>query len=129
MGPSAMSWTRNLAFPTGSKCARSSPGATVLLLNHCYQPADSPYQARHAIFVREGAEERYDRLDEIPEVMRSRLLSLRGFDAEGMMLDADVTDGSEVETLIERLFANPAIAYIQVHNAKRGCYSGRIDRA
>ena len=45
------------------------------------------------------------------------------------MLDADVTDGSEVETLIERLFANPAIAYIQVHNAKRGCYSGRIDRA
>lgn len=116
-------------FPDRIEMREVEPGATVLLLNHCYQPADSPYQARHAIFVREGAEERYDRLDEIPEVMRSRLLSLRGFDAEGMMLDADVTDGSEVETLIERLFANPAIAYIQVHNAKRGCYSGRIDRA
>lgn len=116
-------------FPDRIEMREVEPGATVLLLNHCHQPADTPYRARHAIFVREGAEEMYDRMNEIPEVMRNRLLSLRGFDAEGMMRDADVVDGSEIETLIERLLSNPAIAYIHVHNARQGCYSGQIDRA
>ena len=37
---------------------------------------------------------------------------------------------SEVDPrpLIERLFANPDVDYIHVHNARRGCYSGRVDR-
>jgi Protein of unknown function (DUF1203) len=46
-----------------------------------------------------------------------------------MMLDADVVSGPDIETLIARLFKNPQLAYIHAHNAKRGCYSGRIDRA
>jgi hypothetical protein len=68
-------------------------------------------------------------VDEVPEVMRTRLLSLRAYDAEGMMLDADVVDGKEIESVIARFFATPHVAYIHAHNAKRGCYSGRIDRA
>jgi hypothetical protein len=104
-------------------------GEKLLLLNHVCQPADTPYRATHAIFVREGAENVYDRVDEVPEVMRTRLLSLRAYDTEGMMLDADVVDGQHVEGVIARFFASPLIAYIHAHNAKRGCYSGRIDRA
>jgi hypothetical protein len=61
--------------------------------------------------------------------MRARLLSLRAFDADGMMIDADIAEGAAVEPLIARLFANPAVHYIHAHNAKRGCYAGRIDRA
>jgi hypothetical protein len=61
--------------------------------------------------------------------MRVRLLSLRAYDAAGMMLDADVAEGADIEKLIARLFANPEVSYIHAHNAKRGCYSGRIDRA
>jgi hypothetical protein len=101
----------------------------VLLINHVSQPADTPYRASHAIFVREGAEETYDRVGEVPEVMRLRLLSLRAFDRDGMMVDADVVEGKEIESMIERLFANPDVDYIHAHNARRGCYSGRIDRA
>jgi hypothetical protein len=63
-------------------------------------------------------------VDEVPEVMRTRLLSLRAFDRGGMMLDADVVDGQ----YIQRFFINVDVSYIQVHNAKRGCYSGRVDR-
>ncbi|MGP9819810.1 DUF1203 domain-containing protein [Salinarimonas sp. NSM] len=105
------------------------PGETVLLLNHVSQPADTPYRASHAIFVREGARETYDRVGEVPEVMRIRLLSLRAFDAHGMMRDADVVDGAAVEPLIERLLADPDVRTIHVHYAKRGCYSGAIERA
>lgn len=105
------------------------PGETVLLLNHVCQPADTPYRASHAIFVLEGAEETYVSVDEIPEVMRVYLQSLRAFDADGMMVAAEVAMGDEVEPTIERLFENPRTAYIHAHNAKQGCYAGRIDRA
>ena len=70
-----------------------------------------------------------DRVDEIPDVMRARLLSLRAFDKDGMMLDGDVVEGRQIEGVVERLFANSEVAYIHVHYAKRGCYSGRIERA
>ena len=116
-------------FPDRIEMRDAEPGETLLLLNHMCQPADTPYRATHAIFVREGAEETYDRVDEIPDVMRVRLLSLRAYDKEGMMLDADVVDGRQIEAVIERFFADPKVAYIHAHNAKRGCYSGRIDRA
>lgn len=116
-------------FPTELGMREAKRGETVLLLNHVCQPADTPYRASHAIFVREGATERYDAIGQIPEVMRSRLLSLRAYTDGGMMLDADVVEGAEMEPVIERLFANPEVKYIHAHNAKRGCYSGRIDRA
>ena len=116
-------------FPDRIEMRDVTVGENVLLLNHVCQPADTPYRASHAIFVREGAEQTYDRVDDVPEVMRTRLLSLRAYDAQGMMLDADVIDGSDIESVIARFFASPVVAYIHVHNAKRGCYSGRIDRA
>ena len=117
------------AFPCRVEMRDAAPGETVLLLNHVYQPADTPYRASHAIFVREGAAATYDRVNEAPAVMRARLLSLRAFDADGMMVDADVVDGSVVESLIARLLANADVSYIHAHYAKRGCYAGRIDRA
>jgi len=103
-------------------------GERVLLLNHVCQPANTPYRATHAIFVREGAETTYDRAGEIPEVLRIRPLSLRAFDAEHMMIDADLAEGEQVEPLIRRLLENPGVAYIHAHYAKRGCYAGKIDR-
>ena len=116
-------------FPDRVTMRDAELGETVLLLNHLSQPAASPYRATHAIFVREGAARAYDSVNEVPEVMRTRLLSLRAFDEAGMMVDADVAEGAAIEPLIARLFADPAVHYIHAHNAKRGCYAGRIDRA
>ena len=107
----------------------AEPGETLLLLNHEHQPAATPYRATHAIFVREGATTAYSREDEIPEAMRSRMLSLRAFDAAHLMVDAELVDGREAEAAIARLFAQPAVAYLQAHYATRGCYAARIDRS
>jgi hypothetical protein len=103
-------------------------GETLLLLNHTCQPANSPYHAKHAIFVREGAENAYQAVNEIPEVMQTRMLSLRGFDQSGMMLEGEIAQGPDIAPMIEQIFANSKVDYIHAHNAKRGCYSGRIDR-
>jgi hypothetical protein len=116
-------------FPDRIEMRDAEVGERLLLLNHICQPADTPYRASHAIFVREGAENTYDRVDEVPDVMRTRLLSMRAYDALGMMLDADVVNGRQIEDVITRFFLSSQIAYIHAHNAKRGCYSGRIDRA
>lgn len=107
----------------------AAPGETVLLLNHVCQPADTPYRASHAIFVLEGADRKWvGAINEIPEIMLTYLQSLRGFDKEGMLVEADVAMGEQVQPTIERLFSNPNISCILAHNAKQGCYAGRIDR-
>jgi len=117
------------AAPDRIELRDAEPGENVLLLNHAYLDLGSPYDGRHAIFVREGATERYDECDRVPDAMRRRLMSVRAFDAAGTMLDADVVDGRDIESLIERLLANPAAAFLQAHHAKRGCYAARIERA
>ena len=116
-------------FPDRIELRDLEPGETALLLNFAHQPADTPYRATHAIFVREGAEAAFAAVGEVPEVMRLRPLSLRAFDADHMMVDADLVDGREAEGLIARLLDNPQVAYIQAHYAKRGCYAARIERA
>ena len=103
-------------------------GESVLLLNYDHQPADTPYRQQGPIFVREtGA--RFDAENVIPPALARRSLSLRGFDANHMMIEADIVDGAEAVQLVERFFANPAVAYIHAHYAKRGCYAARFDRA
>ncbi|MEO8491882.1 DUF1203 domain-containing protein [Pseudomonas sp.] len=116
-------------FPDRIEMKDAEVGETVLLLNHVCQPADTPYRASHAIFIREWATQAYDAVNEVPEVMRVRLLSLRAFSQEGMMLDAEVVEGWVMEPVIERMLADPQVSYLHVHNAKQGCYSGRVDRA
>jgi hypothetical protein len=120
---------RHPGFPERIALRDARPGESVLLVNHVHQPADTPYRASHAVFVAESAGETFDRIDEVPEVLRLRLLSLRAFDAEHMLVDADVVHGREVEPVIERLLGDPRVAYVQAHFAKPGCYACRIERA
>jgi hypothetical protein len=103
-------------------------GEPVLLLNYEHQAAATPYRARHAIFVREGARRAARYEGTVPPVLARRLLSIRAFDASGMMVDADVLDGGALHARIPGFFANPAVAYLHAHNAKPGCFAARIDR-
>ena len=116
-------------FPDRIEMRDMEPGEVALLVNYTHQPAATPYRSSHAIFIREGAEAAYDAVDQIPDVLRIRLLSLRAFDGADMMVEADVVDGSDARATIEQWLAQPAVSYIHVHNAKRGCYAARVERA
>jgi len=115
-------------FPCRVSLKDAQPGESLLLLNYEHLPVDSPYRSTHAIFVNENAQERYDEIDRVPEVMLARLLSVRSFDASGMMLDAEVLEGAQLDAAIPRFFEEPRAHYLHVHNAKRGCFSARVDR-
>lgn len=106
----------------------ASPGETVLLLNYEHLAVDTPYRSRHAIYVREAAQQASVYEDEVPPALSRRLLSLRGFDASDMMIDADVVEGAVAEGLIRRLLDDPRTAYIHAHFARRGCFAARIER-
>ena len=103
-------------------------GETALLLNWTHQPADTPYRASHAIFVREAPTPEFDETGIVPPALRRRVLSLRAFDARHHMVNADLASGAEIENRIGALFADARVAYLHAHYAKPGCYAARIER-
>ena len=119
----------NPGFPCRVSLQDAQPGETVILVNYEHLAVASPYRSGHAVYVREKAEQAQPQINEVPEVLRTRLLSLRAYDDQGMMIEADVIPGRDVEALIEHLFANPRTQFIHAHNARPGCFAARIDRA
>jgi len=116
-------------FPCRVSLEDAHPGETVLLLNYEHLAVASPYRSTHAIYVRENAQVARLEVNETPEVLRTRLLSLRAFDSAGMMIEADVTHGRDIESVIQRMLANELVAFIHAHNAKPGCFAARIVRS
>jgi hypothetical protein len=116
-------------FPCRVSLTDRDPGEKVLLLNHVSHDVANPYRASHAIFVTEGAEQPAEYVDEVPPVFETRVLSLRGFDKDGMMTEAVLTQPGEADAGIRKLFSNPEVEIIHAHNATRGCFSARIERA
>jgi len=116
-------------FPDRIEVRDLDIGERAILLNYEHQPSNTPYRARHAIFVREGAEQALDVVDQLPEVIRIRPISLRAFNGAGEMLDADLVHGADLIPVIKHFLTNPEVAYLHAHYAKRGCYAARIIRA
>lgn len=115
-------------FPCRISLRDADPGEPVLLLSYEHQGVATPYRSSGPIFVRQAASGQAMIDNEVPQEMRGRLYSARGYDAAGMMVDADVAEGAEIEPLIERLFGDTRINYIHLHHARRGCYACRVDR-
>jgi hypothetical protein len=108
----------------------AAAGETSILLHYPHHTsATSPYRASGPIFVRQGVKQSASFVNEVPAQQRTRLLSVRAYDTDGIMLDAEVLPGEELEPLIARFFARDDVAFLHAHNARPGCYSCRIDRA
>lgn len=116
------------AFPCRISLTDAEVGDEVLLINHEHLPVDSPYRSRHAIYIRAN-ETTFDAVDQVPDMLRRRLLSLRAFDDAGMMTGCDVVEGPDLEPAIGLLLADSKAAYLHAHFARPGCYAARIDRS
>ena len=118
-------------LPCRVSMQHAHPEEELVLVNYEHLPVNSPYRARHAIYVRKSADQAFDAVDTVPEVMAlpARVLAARAYDAEHMLIEAEIIQGGEVAAVFDRMLANPRVGYLQVHNAKHGCYSGRVERA
>ena len=108
--------------------ADAEAGDELLLLPFEHLSTGSPYRASGPVFVRRGARRAVLAPGEIPPYVTRRWMSVRAYDADDMMVAAEVCDGAEVRAVIERLIADEAVAFIHLHNAKRGCFSCRVER-
>ncbi|MDP3852118.1 DUF1203 domain-containing protein [Phenylobacterium sp.] len=122
--------TAAIGFPCRITLEDAQAGDTLLLLNYEHQPAETPYRSRHAIFVNESATQTRRAANEIPGCLAVRPhIALRAYDEAGMMTAAEISPGADLAPVIERMLANPQVAYLHAHNAGRGCFAARIDRA
>ena len=118
---------QNGGYPCRVSLTDATPGETVILVNYEHHRVDSPYRSSFAVYVREG-EQRFDAIDEVPAQLRKRTLALRGYDASGMLRNADIVEGKQLEDGIAAMFAEANVAYIHAHFAKPGCYAALIER-
>jgi Protein of unknown function (DUF1203) len=116
-------------YPCRVSLQDAREGERLLLLPYDHHRVDSPYRASGPVYVREAAQQAHPAAGEVPALLRSRVLSLRAYDARGMMVWAEVVPGTEVEAAISQLFAIERVAYLHIHYAKPGCYACRVERA
>lgn len=116
-------------YPCRVSLADAEVGETVILTPFTHHEVDSPYRASGPIYVRQGASTARPGVGEIPVMLRHRLLSLRAYDSMAMMVGVDVAQGGELEASIGRLFADPQVRYLHIHNAGPGCYDCCVVRA
>ena len=116
------------AYPCRVSLQDAAEGERLLLLPYDHHRVDTPYRASGPVYVREAATQALPAIEEVPALLRTRLLSLRAYNARGMMVWADIVPGTEVEAAIAALFAIEHTAYIHIHYAKPGCYACRVER-
>ncbi len=116
-------------YPCRVSLQDAAEGERMLLLPYDHHRVATPYRASGPVYVREAATQALPAIDEVPALLHTRLLSLRAYDARGMMVSADVAPGTEVESAIAALFAIERTAHLHIHYAKPGCYACRVERA
>ena len=100
---------------------------TVILLNHASMPAPTPFQATHAIYIRQSARTFVPEPGEIPTALCMHTQSVRAFDGNWMLVDAE--GEAEIAATIEKMLKRPEVKEVHLHNARQGCYAARATRA
>jgi len=111
------------------QCLRDAEiGEEMILVSYDPFEESSPYRSASPIFLHASSCAEFDDADGLPEQLTCRNLSVRGFDGAAMMQDGVVIDGRDLHATIDDLFTNPAIEYLHVHNAGRGCWAAKVRR-
>ena len=119
---------RERGYPCRVSLTDSKPGDELILVNFEHHAVASPYRMRFAVYVRPG-EEQFDAVDEVPDYLRGRMLAVRAFDDDGMMVGWELAEGDALESVVEKQLAEPRAAYLHIHFAAPGCYAARVERA
>jgi Protein of unknown function (DUF1203) len=116
------------SFPC-RQCLRDAEiGEELLLVSYDPFTVDSPYRSASPIFLHRRPCSPPADLHELPEQLTGRQLSVRAFDADALMIDAAIVPGLELAATLSRMF-DDGCDHIHVHNATRGCWAVRVDRA
>jgi hypothetical protein len=128
MGAVRMTVDKFPGFPCRVSLQDAEIGEEVIMLPYQHHKTTSPYQASGPIYVRKVAKTANLSINEIPKMFNHRLLSVRGYDKNGIMREASVVEGLSIREQIILTFNNENIDYIHIHNARPGCYNCTVER-
>lgn len=108
------------------QCLRDAEiGEELILVSHDPFDLETPYRSASPIFVhREPCGS--PATTGLPEQLTRRTLSVRAFDVDGLMIEAALIDGAELDGTIKRLLADTASEFLHVHNEPRGCWAVEV---
>jgi len=115
-------------YPCRVSLTDAEIGEEVIVLNYEHHNVNSPYRSNGPIFIRKIGQTANPKMNEIPIMFNHRLLSIRGFDKDAIMIFAEVMSGENLKENLFSILQNQAISYLHIHNAKPGCYNCRVER-
>jgi hypothetical protein len=113
------------------RCLRNAtPGESLLLLPYDPFTVRSPYAGEGPVYIHaDGCEPHRPERDVLPEqVDARRTFSVRAYDGDAMLLDAEVVPGTELADRARALLRDD-VAFLHAHFAGPGCFAFRIERA
>lgn len=107
----------------------AEPGEAINLI--AYDPfspkSASPYRGKSPIFVHASDCAPFDG-SVLPERQLGRLMSLRAYNEKDMLVGCEVVEGRDLERVAGVMLADEKAKYINVHNAKPGCFAVQLER-
>ncbi|MFT6733779.1 MAG: hypothetical protein ACJAS9_001969 [Polaribacter sp.] len=104
-------------------------GERVLFLPYWHHDVESAYKAMGTVLVRENAKTTKPQVNQVPQMLLHRLLSIKAYDSNNMMVGHDIAEGSELEFKLKEQFKNTKVEYIHLHYASPGCFCSTVSRA
>ena len=112
-------------------CLRDArDGEDLLLLSWHLPRPRGIYWTPSPIFLHAGDCPRFDAPDVIPDIVRSRLVSVRAYDAGGMCLYdlGHAGEGADIDAPLTRAIGDRRTAFVNIHTAKPGCLLCQVER-
>jgi hypothetical protein len=101
---------------------RAEAGEALLLLGYDPFTVRSPYAGQGPVFVHESCDEAGPGIEQV----RHSTLSVRAYDEDAMLIDAEVMPGEALSARAADLLDGRA-AFLHVHFAGPGCFAFRVD--
>ncbi|WOI54503.1 DUF1203 domain-containing protein [Parvularcula sp. LCG005] len=115
-------------FPCRISLEDAPIGEDVLLVNFEHHAVMSPYRSTYAIYVRPDVRQAAPYKSALPPILWNRPIAIRAFDAEGMLIGADLGKNEMLPEKIDRLLDVKGAQYLHLHNAMHGCYAASVMR-
>jgi len=109
---------------------RFNPGERRLLFKYRPFQREGVFAEAGPIYIHENdCQPEAEILTGYPNEFRELPLLLRAYTKEDGQVDSKLIKDGNAETLIDKFFANPDVAYIHLRDGESGCYYARIERA
>lgn len=107
----------------------TDPGQKHILASYSpFVESDNPYVEVGPIYIHEACVQYSEVYNFPPDIKKRKYLQVRGYNNKNEMIEADLSEGNNVEGMITKIFENQNVEYIHIRHGQTGCYLLRVER-